>query len=401
MKIQISPAQARRFLLKKQLLSPPQSLRGSHAVETVFNTLRLIQYDPLNPCGRNPDLVLQARIADYHPDDYNDWLYEKKKGIDCYDRELCIIPIEDFPFVSYRHLQTHSHNRIGPFVKTYQKKLEELMIRIDKTGPITSSDITDVTRVDSGWGSSALFGRMALEALWRIGRLVIVKRWKSRKYYDLPHKHYKVPLPDNLRYRTIQTEHVLRRLQTVGMLSKSGTSGGWQQLGSSKDVTIIINGLLKKHQLVEVNVEGSRRTYVMNETDTALLDASSKIPTPKKMVFIAPLDNLIWDRQMLLDFFHFDYRWEVYTPLSKRKYGYYVLPILYGDQFIGRIEPVLNKSGTLEIKGFWKEPGVTWDSKTYHELNAALERFRLYVRAQKIQKISSVIHPTSKIDIKG
>src|SRR5438552_2825686 len=105
MNLKITKSQARRFLLSKQLLLPPQSLSGPKAVEKVFNTLRLIQYDPLNPCGRNPDLVLQARIRDYHPNDYYQWLYEEKKGIELYDKVLCIIPIEDAPLS--KNLQMH------------------------------------------------------------------------------------------------------------------------------------------------------------------------------------------------------------------------------------------------------------------------------------------------------
>lgn len=378
MTIQVSKLQARRFLLQKQLLLPPPSLHGPHAVEQVFNHLRIIQYDPLNPCGRNPDLVLQSRILDYHPDDYKKWLYEEKKGIDCYDRELCIVPIEDFPLVSYRHKQTKKHDRIGPFVKKYQQKLEALLAYIDEHGPISSADIKDATRVDSGWGDTALFGRIALESLWRVGRLVIVRRDGTRKYYDLPHKQY--ALNHDPRYAKIQEEHVLRRVQAVGLLSKTGTAGGWQQLGKGAELSRIVNKLIKQKKLTEVAVEGSRRTFVIKTQDEDALRNAGDCEK-HHMVFLAPLDNLVWDRQMLLELFDFDYRWEVYTPLAKRKYGYYVLPILCGDQLVGRIEPVL-KGKTLHIKGIW--PEMKWDAALKTEYEVAIDRFKTYLRATTI-----------------
>ena len=107
----------------------------------------------------------------------------------------------------------------------------------------------------------------------------------------------------------------------------------------------------------------------------------SPITVENKISFIAPLDNLIWDRSMIEDIFDFHYRWEVYTPLAKRKFGYYVLPILYGDKFIGRIEPV-KKKDLLEIRGIWKE--VSWDTEMENEFQIALNEFSQYLQTDKI-----------------
>ncbi len=161
----ISKQQARHFLLKKQLLIPPHSLTGLKGIETVFNALRVIQYDPLNPCGRNPDLVLQSRVKNIHPNDYYHWLYTEKKGIDVYDKELCIIPIEDLDFVTHRQLKASQDKKRKSFIKKHQLVIDQIMEQIKTSGPITSSDIKIQTQVISGWGSSALVGRIALEQL--------------------------------------------------------------------------------------------------------------------------------------------------------------------------------------------------------------------------------------------
>ena len=89
-----------------------------------------------------------------------------------------------------------------------------------------------------------------------------------------------------------------------------------------------------------------------------------------RLSFIAPLDPLFWDKSLIRSLWEFQYSWEIYTPADKRKYGYYTLPVLYGDRFIGRIEAVPGKDGILRVKGLWYEPGVRQTKK----LNAALER---------------------------
>lgn len=378
--VQVTKEQARRFLLTKQLLLPPKSLTGAEGIEQVFETLRLIQYDPLNPCGRNPDLVLQARIKNYHPEAYYTWLYDEKKGIECYDKELCIVSIGDFPFIYHRHFQMQKRREARLFVRKYKTEIEQVLLQIGKTGPLTSQDIKSTTRVESGWGTSATFGRMVLEYLWKIGRVSVIKRENGRKYYGLPGHKY-TDISSTGKYSGIGKEHVIRRLRAVGILPKSGSGGGWQGIGSAKSVSQFIEKLLKTRVFLEVGVKGSRRVYVVSQSDAEMLQKRISLES-KEVSFIAPLDNLMWDRQMIEDFFDFTYRWEVYTPIKKRQFGYYVLPVLYGDTFVGRIEPVMDKSQTLLIKGLWKER--VWDNRVQRAYENSLVDFQKYLRAQKI-----------------
>ncbi len=365
------------------MLLPPQSINKENGVERVFNTLRLIQYDPLNPCGRNTDLVLQVRIKDYHPDEYYHWLYDEKKGIECYDKELCIIPVEDFPLITHRQQHTQKHPYWQPFLKKYQAEIEEILKYINTNGPVTSADIDNKKRIAGNWSENASVGRVALDMLWRMGRLTIVKREKGRKYYDLiSHAYNTAPSSGKT---ALAYEHILRRVNSVGLLRKSGTDEGWQGLRPTKDKTNLVNQLLKEEQLLEVVIEESKTQYIALAEDQHVLESSlNKHMQQKKMVFLAPLDNLIWDRGMIHDLFGFFYRWEVYTPLAKRQYGYYVLPILFGDRLIGRIEPVLTKNKHLEIKGFWREESERWEEPEYAALEKALHAFKKYLRAQDI-----------------
>lgn len=375
--IQLSNEDARHYLLERQLLMRPHAVTGKDAVDTVFKKLRIIQYDPLNPCGRNPDLVLQARISGYHPDGYLRWLYDEKKGIDCYDKELCIIPLEDFPLTQHNRARAQTQRK--SFLKRYRTEIEELLLFVEQHGPITSSDVTVKKRVRGDWSDNATFGRMALEILWKVGRLVVVGRTAGRKMYDLPHRAYGHDITGH--DRAVEREHVLRRISAVGLLPASASGGGWQGMGGGRMAWAVVKSLIQEGSLTEVAVTDSSRRYVaVTEEMDAFINNNTHEPG-RTMVFVAPLDTFMWDRDTIEDLFGFKYRWEVYTPLSKRQYGYYVLPILYGDKLVGRIEPVYQGT-TLTIRNVWKESG--WPASD-EPLERAIETFQAYLRAREVR----------------
>lgn len=369
----ITKQQARQFILKKQLLFSPKSLSGTVGIEEVFNTLRIIQYDPLNPCGRNPDLVLQSRVKNIHPNDYYQWLYTEKKGIEVYDKELCIIPIEDLDYVSHRQLKAQQDKYRKAFLKLHEPEIFQILEQIKQQGPTTSSDIKFQKQVISGWGSTALIGRIALEQLWKMGQLIVVKREGMKKYYDLP-QTINPPIK-------LTKVHILRRLKSVGILPITTTGGGWQGLSG---ISKFINSLIKEKKILEIKIKDAKLTYLILKEDYELLTKLAETIINPQVSFVAPLDNLTWDRKLIEDIFDFHYRWEVYTPQSKRQFGYYVLPILYGDEFIGRVEPVkIAKTNTLEIRGLWFERKWTKDEHKAYE--KALTEFSNYLGTDSIQ----------------
>jgi uncharacterized protein YcaQ len=140
-------------------------------------------------------------------------------------------------------------------------------------------------------------------------------------------------------------------------------------------------------------VEGVDVPFYLRSQDQPLFDAIMVSATPQPLIdqpaqaaFIAPLDNLMWDRRLVETLFGFEYRWEVYTPQAKRKYGYYVLPVLYGDRFIARVEPVLEKrTRNLVIKNWWWEHGVILNDLMFASLADCFERFCAYLTAKSIQ----------------
>lgn len=376
----------RKYLLLKQLLLPPLSLKGLTGIEKVFNTLRSIQFDPQSPCGTNVDLVLQARIEGIHPKDYYSWLYQQKKGIECFDKELCIVPIEDFSLCK-KVYSKKSKKSINNFVQENSLEIEKLILRIKKDGEISSAKITNDRKIESFWGNPR-WGKAVLDILWKTGKLVISKREKGRKYYDLPERTY------GKKYNWIEDnnfnfEKVIRRIQSVGLLPRSGTGQGWLGVGIGKQILPTITRLLEQKTLIEIKIKDIKKTYVMSKYDLNLLQKATVIKPKPSIVFLAPLDNLLWDREMIKNIFDFEYKWEVYTPKHQRKFGHYVLPILYGDKFIGRIEP-RQVDDKLEIKGLWLESNFQWDKAVDKSFYGYLEKFQKYLKVQKIEWLCKV-----------
>lgn len=377
----------KKFLLYKQFLFYPRELVGIRGIETVFNSLRAIQYDPQNPCGRSVDLFLQARVKGIHPGDYYSWLYEQRKGIETYDKELTVVPIEDLPLC--RGVFPKSRRiKLNNFLRSNEEALKELLKHIETKGPICSSDLEESKTVDIFW-EPARWSKAALDSLWKIGRLVIAYRKNGRKYYDLPHRVYgnKFIWRNPLAEAELQDECVIRRIQSIGLLPVSGGGSAWLGIGSGKEITAVLSKLIKEGKITMIDVPEVGERYIVNSADLNLLESLEHKEPSKRMSFLPPLDNLLWDRKMIKDIFGFEYKWEAYTPIGSREFGHYVLPVLYGSEFIGRIEPKYNPAEKrLEIKGFWIEPTCKWDKEKEEALKSYLDEFHGYLGIKSKRK---------------
>lgn len=163
--------------------------------------------------------------------------------------------------------------------------------------------------------------------------------------------------------------------------------GGWlgQLLSDKRLRASILNELVEENSLISLSVEGISDTFYMRQEDLALLESNNN-DNEKEIKFLAPLDNLLWDRDMIETLFDFTYRWEVYVPVSKRKYGYYVLPVLYGDKFIARFEPEKHRGNeTLEIKNWWWEENIDISHEMKSALKQSLALFCDYLSAQGVK----------------
>jgi uncharacterized protein YcaQ len=241
------------------------------------------------------------------------------------------------------------------------KVVNEVLEYIKNNGAVCSADLEYTKKVDWGWAPTSL-SRAVLDTLYYRGDLVIHHKKNTRKYYDLVIRHidislFNTPNPNKDDY-SIRKWQVLRRIGAVGMLHNNASYAFIGILGlKTKERNEMYNDLLREKEIVKLHVEGIKMPFYYRMRDIKILESAISCDEKSERIeFIAPLDTLMWDRKIITELFDFDYKWEIYTPIKDRKYGYYVLPILSDDSFIGRIELRRDKElGEFDIINIWWE----------------------------------------------
>jgi uncharacterized protein YcaQ len=384
---------ARRFLVARHLLAPPRTLPADPAsVLEVVERLGSLQFDPLEvPGARNHDLVLHARIGGYRRGWAEDWLYgEDRRLIELYNKSLNILPIDELPHyrVSWQRAAASVDNGI---LVEQAEVAKAILKRLRADGPLSTGAFSEHGHAVDWWWAPTRASRAVMEALFVTGRIGIARREGNRRHYDLIERLVPAEL---LRLRESEedamTHRLLSRYRAVGLTTSIGTqSEVMYSAGTTAERARRTARLVEEGRLIPVDVDGLRYTRYVVAEDADILDATadpSTLPTPG-VAFLAPLDPLVWDRRMLRELWGFDYLWEVYVPEAKRRWGYYVLPILFGDRFVGRVEPRFDRAtGTLRILGVWFEPGFepTGVPGFVGALADAVEAYREFVGASKV-----------------
>ncbi len=384
-------AEARRFVLAHQRLLPPHQLHGKAGILEFFQHIGCIQFDPIDVVGRNPDLVLQSRVRNHRTQLLDELLYAERRLLDGWDKVASIYLASDWPYFERHRARMRRRYQGG---QDWPKRLADHVVeRIGSDGPLSSTDFTHDEMAIGGWGQPTRLVRQVMNGLYAMGQLGVNERIGTRRTFDLIERLVAPEMLDqddpHHADPDYQDWHVLRRVRTMGLANPSVTEL-WLGITGVKAVErrATLARLTERGAVISVEIEGLRgRTLVMASQDLPTLDAIRPgINGGRRAAFIAPLDNLVWDRQLLEWLFDFEYRWEVYTPEAKRKYGYYVLPVLYGERFVGRIEPAFDrKSGLLTIRNWWWEPGVRVSRTMQSALGVCLRRFMRYLEAEGLQ----------------
>ena len=356
----VSAEAARCFLVTRQLLAPARSVEGGpDGVLEIFRRLGSIQFDPLSVAGRNHDLVLHARVAGYHPA-WCDALYARRELFEAYNKGLSLVLTSDFPWFR-TNLSVSS-----PWILAEHADVgEHVLERIRAEGPLSALDFERRRGSLVDWfGVPTNVVRAVLEAYAATGVLGLARRDGNRRYYDLIERLLppdvvarKVPLRDQLRHK------LLSRYRAHGLLGVGGGGDIFGGLGPAKPDperpehpgrTALREELIEEGELVPVAVEGVRSKRFVLREEVELLNAP---PEPSRSVaFLPPFDPLVWDRGLLGSLFGFDYVWELFVPPAKRRWGWYVLPILFGDRLVGRIEPRIDREeGVVRVLNLWWE----------------------------------------------
>ena len=384
MTIKMTATEVRNFHVSYHMINTDNELLGFDGLSKVFDRIKSIQYDPLNVVGRNSDLVLQSRITNYSSSILDKALYTDRTLIDAWDKMMGIYQTKDYPYFSRIRtvMGTNTLNslkyRLSIEAVDY---IEDVLEYIVKNGPTFSSDINFGKTKKHVWGHTKPSSG-TLDYLFHVGKLGVSERRNTQKKYDLLENLIgeicNIDDPNPLDEDFIRW-YILRRVATQGFVSnRSGVMWSGPHISDKKIRTKYLNILVNENMLSKIEVEGYKEDfYVLTE----FLNLKRNIE--KRVSFIAPLDNLIWDRELVKKIYNFDYKWEVYTPIVKRKYGYYVLPILYGCDFIGRIQFKQQRNNdVLEVENIWFEDGFRQTNVFNTAFNKGLEKFAKYLGAK-------------------
>ena len=392
----ITKEQARRFILLKQGLIGTYRYIGKQGAYDFIREAGCIQYDPVDVCGKNAELTLQSRVKGFTKKNLQDLLYKDRLLVDYPDKELSIWPSEDWPyFSSYRE-------RSLQMGKTFDGLAEletEAISYIKDNGPVCSDSLPIEGEIfwhssmhwSGHWDRKSPAARSVLEQLYTDGKLLIHHKNGSRKYYDLAEKYLPAeileadnPFEDESKFMSWR---VLRRIGAVGLLwDKTSTAFVGMYLKADERKKILAE-LEQEGKIRSVYIEGIKPPfYYRSEYDDLMQSVLEETADLKpRMSFIAPLDPLMWDKSLVQAIFDFKYSWEIYTPAVKRKYGYYTLPIIFGDRFIGRIEAVPDKKDkVLQVKGLWWESDVKVTKKINNALEKTLKQFAKFNDCQSV-----------------
>ena len=382
----ITREQARQFILSKQGLLGRYRFAGKDGAYRYVRQAGCIQYDPVDVCGKNAELTLQSRVKGFTKQTLADLLYKDRLLVDYTDKELSIWPAADWPCFSGYRDQSKRHGASFPGIPELE---EQAIAYIRAHGPV-SSDMLPIEGTifwhssmhwSGNWSGQSQAARSVLEQLYTDGTLVIHHKSGSRKFYDLADRHLSQelltapnPCPDEASFRQWR---IKRRVGAVGLLWNR-RSDAWLGIGmNSKQREQTFEDLERAGSIAPVRVSEIRFPLYLLTDDLPLMDAviSGTIDRKPRLEFLAPLDPMLWDRKLIEALWDYQYSWEIYTPAAKRKYGYYVLPVLWGDRFIGRIEAAADrKTGTLTVKNIWYEEGVRQTKKLASALDGALRR---------------------------
>jgi hypothetical protein len=393
--LRISADHARRFLVRRHLLDPPRSLpSGPASVLRVVDRLGSLQFDPLEmPGARSHDLVLHNRIGGYQREWCDRWLYGKdRRLIELYNKSLNILPAAELPY--YRLSWTRGANHYSEFLAQHKGLADRIRDHIREGGPVSTASFRDVEdRIQWWWdnttATSTKAARAVMEALFVVGELGISRREGNRRFYDLIERLVPAKMLDTHASEAEQLRHrLLSRHRGVGLMGVGGAGELVMGTGFAADRARATAGFVDEGVLVPVAVEGFREVRHVLADEMAILRKTARPGSSTPSVsFLAPLDPFVWDRRLVKGLFGFDYIWEVYVPAPKRRHGYYVLPLLFGDRLVGRIEPRYERaSRTLRIAGIWFEDGFDPMEEPHFipALADALEAHRRFVGAESV-----------------
>ncbi|MEM7099907.1 MAG: crosslink repair DNA glycosylase YcaQ family protein [Pseudomonadota bacterium] len=371
-------AKLRRIALSNQGLTQTQPFgRGHSGAAKVVAHLGYVQIDTISVVERAHHHVLWSRVPNYQPDMLNT-LLRKQHVFEYWAHAAAYLPMQDFRY-SLPFKAAVRSGRLG-WVRDQNKKLmRELLTRIQNEGPLRSRDVEQNKDKGNGWWDWKP-AKKALEQLYMQGDLMVASRDGFQKTYDLPER----VIPSDIDQTAPSSEEyaqylIEKALSTHGFASLKGITYLRRDEALRQATKRIVDDLVAQQKLFKFTINASTPYLARPE----IFDQTSP-RTPRRIKILSPFDNFVIQRERLNDVFGYDYQIECYVPEPKRRYGYFCLPLLFGDQLVGRLDCKAHRQqGLLEVKNLSIEQGV--DSEEIKQpLVAEIENFARFQNCQDI-----------------
>jgi uncharacterized protein YcaQ len=391
---------ARRFILGKQGLWPGRRWRGAKGTAQAMRGMEYLQLDPLQVIARSHDITLHSRVLDYAPGLWEKAAYQQRQFFD-WGGWLATRPMEELPHwrVVMRRARDGSpdlDSRTRKMGHEHAAAIAEMRAFLREHGTASNRDFEMAARTRTQSYRGRKDSALALFYLWMTGEVMTHHRENFERVYALA----EAVAPDHLRSESDEAE------ADRFLIRKEVSFGGLSRLQRAQDAYFrgvpfsqarpIRDALLADGELIEVQVEGWKPVHYALASDAKLLGevAAGRVPkawkplettTTEEAVFLAPLDP-VSARGRARDLFGFDYVWEVYKPAHQRRYGYYVLPVLWGDRLVARFDSVFDRTtNTFILLGLWLEAKALGQDEALAEaLARGLGRFARFLGAAKL-----------------
>lgn len=366
----------RRLVLHAQGYAARSRRGTAREVEETIRRLSCVQLDSIATVERSHRIALGTRVGDY-PRNTVGGLLRQGRIFEYWAHEACLLPIESWPLMTPA-MANGGRRWYGNALEEHPDVVEHVLDEIGVRGPLGS-------RHFDGAGAGGMWdwkpAKRVLEALWNHGRLVIADRQGFQRLYDLtervvPRAVLEAPAPaEDERLRTL----ALTAVRARGALTESGIVEHWRLRGGAARIRPAVDALVASGELERLRVDDGGAPVLVTA------DAELDLPAPSAAALLSPFDNLLWDRAFARRILGFEHLIEVYKRGHERRYGYYVLPLLWRDRIVGRADlKSERRDGTLVVKAFHREPGVRASGALDDALDRALARLARVIGLERV-----------------
>ncbi|MBL4751233.1 MAG: YcaQ family DNA glycosylase [Amylibacter sp.] len=370
MPLKIHNREARRLWLASQGLDKPPT--GALDVLAIIKRLGFVQLDTIQAVVRAHHHIIWSRNQNYREPMLDKLMADKRGIFEHYTHDASVLPMAFYPMWRRQFRRKKEAIDRSHYYSTMlnAKGRDAIKTRLANEGPLSTHAFDTKAAKKGMWVRPP--HKLALDYMWYAGELATSHRVNFTKFYDLADRVFPQALRAQNHSDATQINWLCHAaLDRMGL----GTLGEIQKFWEAMD-TQEVKTWAQDAALVAVELQAADGTWSEAFAPVDIEDRLSRLTAPtSRLRILSPFDPAVRDRNRLSRLFGFDYRIEIFVPAAKRKWGYYVFPLLEGDRFVGRIEAKADRAkGVLNVFNLWAEPQVMWTGARAAKLDAELSR---------------------------